>query len=113
MKIDLYTAFEALIMCFGLLVFTMIIGLLFRRSLGILGQMSEVIIGVISGELHYDPQVAEARKQGDPQQSKWSVNELIHLKNGLILLQMLSDDGEPIEDEEDGLESDCDSENDQ
>ena len=107
MKIDLYTAFEALIMCFGLLAFTVIIGLMFRRSLGVLRQMSEVIIGIISGELHYDPQMAEAKQQEDPLKSNWSINDLIHLKNGLTLLQMLSDD------QEYEIESQSDSEDDQ
>ena len=107
--IDFYKIFEAVILCLGLVAFTAVIGLMLRGSVGVLGQMTEVIMGIITGDLHYDPQVAEARKQDDPHQSKWSVNDLIHLKNGLMLLQMLSDNVDPTDDIEDDLDEQSES----
>lgn len=112
MKIDLYTAFEALILCFGLVSFTAVIGLLCRRSLGVLSEMIEVIVGIISGEMYYDPQVSEAKKQRGDRKETWSVHDLIHLRNGLVLLQMLSDDEELRRADKDGLDDEYEGEGD-
>jgi hypothetical protein len=100
------TIFENIIYALGLTYTLVIIAVLCRPyGLTVLRQSTEVLMGVIMGDLEYrrsEEVNADSDEQSDePEGDDWTLARLLHLKHGLNMLELLYSGDEESEAEED------------